>query len=173
VQFANNAVVRSQNIAGARQKSGRITLWGLDPALKYELERVAAEEGLSLSHVGAIACEQWVHQRLHDRHEALLYPTMRQLVRDENRALGNRLVFFQMRTAFAAEQTRILTTNILSRFLKQQGVPDDTFNTLVDKSNKMSKRNIIARTPELKSLMEEWFASLPDDTENHDREEKK
>jgi hypothetical protein len=78
-----------------------------------------------------------------------------------------------MRTAFAAEQTRILTTNILSRFLKQQGVPDDTFNTLVDKSNKMSKRNIIARTPELKSLMEEWFASLPDDTENHDREEKK
>ena len=65
---------------------------------------------------------------------------MRQLVHDENRALGNRLVFFQMRTAFASEQTRILTTNILSRTLKQQGVPDEIFNSLVDKSNKMAKK---------------------------------
>jgi hypothetical protein len=36
----------------------------------------------------------------------------------------------------------------------------------------MAKRNIIARTPELKSLMEEWWAYMPEDTENHDREEK-
>jgi protein-disulfide isomerase-like protein with CxxC motif len=74
-----------------------------------------------------------------------------------------------MRIAFAAEQTRILTTNILNRFLKHQGVPDATFNNLVDKSNEMAKRNIIARSPEMKSLMQEWFAAEPEDRANHEQ----
>jgi hypothetical protein len=81
-----------------------------------------------------------------------------------------------MRIAFAAEQTRILVTNILNRFLKHQGVPDEIFNDLVDKSNKMAKRNIIARTPEMKSLMEEWFAYEPEekagDQQKPDKKEK-
>jgi hypothetical protein len=71
-----------------------------------------------------------------------------------------------MRTAFASEQTRILVTNILDRMLKKDGVKPEIFNSLVDKSNKMAKRNIIARTPELKSLIEEFQACLPEDMEN-------
>jgi hypothetical protein len=149
-----------------------LQIW-IDPLLKGEVQRIAENEALSASQVGATAVGEWIHQRLHDRHEALLYRTMRQLVRDENRALGNRLVFFQMRTAFASEQTRILVTNILDRMLKNDGVKPEIFNSLVDKSNKMAKRNIIARTPELKSLIEEFQAYLPQDMENPDRKEKK
>jgi hypothetical protein len=70
-------------------------------------------------------------------------------------------------------QTRILVTNILDRMLKNDGVKPEIFNSLVDKSNKMAKRNIIARTPELKSLIEEFQAYLPEDMENPDRKEKK
>jgi hypothetical protein len=106
----------------------------VDPLLKAEVQRIATAEALSVSQVGATGRGEWVHQRLHDQHEALLYPTMRQLVRDENRALGNRLVFFQMRTAFASEQTRILVTNMLDRMLKKDGVKPEIFNSLVDKS---------------------------------------
>ena len=117
----------------------------------HELERIAAQEGLSLSLLGKTALRQWVHRRLHDRHEALMYPVLRQLLREELRAFGNRLVFFLMRIAFAAEQTRILVTNLLSRVLKHQGAGDEVFTNLVDQSNKMARRNIIAKTPQLKS----------------------
>jgi hypothetical protein len=118
---------------------------------------------LSLSQVGKTGLGQWAHQRLHDQHEALLYPVIRQLIRDELRAFGNRIAFFLMRIAFAAEQTRILVTNILDRMLKTSGVEPQIFNSLVDQSSKMARRNIIARSPQIKSLMDEWFASLPDD----------
>jgi hypothetical protein len=57
--------------------------------------------------------------------------------------------------------------------LKKDGVKPEIFNSLVDKSNKMAKRNIIARTPEFKSLTEEWWGNSPDDTGIPDREEKK
>jgi hypothetical protein len=91
-------------------------------------------------------------------------------------ARSERLVFFLMRIAFAAEQTRILVTNILDRILKGNGADPNTFNSLVDKSNKMAKRNIIARTPEMKSLMEEWFAAQSEekagDKQKPDRKEK-
>jgi hypothetical protein len=158
-------------VSGSRLKLIHTTTW-LPPAIRAEIERIADCEKLAVSQVCAIGLGQWVRQRLHDQHEETLYPVLRQLIRDELRSFGNRLVFL-MRIAFAAEQTRILTTNLLNRYLKHQGVPDETFNSLVDKSNKMAKRNIIARTPELKSLMEEWWAYLPDDTENNNREEKK
>ena len=171
VQLPNNGVVRSQNASAAKQKHGRLTLWGLDPALMSELERIAAEEGLSLSQVGKTGLGQWAHQRLHDQHEALLYPVLRQLIRDELRAFGNRIVFFLMRIAFAAEQTRILVTNILDRMLKTSGVEPQIFNSLVDQSSKMARRNIIARSPQIKSLMDEWFASLPDDSQETNRKE--
>jgi hypothetical protein len=87
-----------------------------------ELEHIGLQEGLSLSQVGKTALGEWIHQRLHDKHEALLYPVLRQLLRDELTTFGNGLVFFLMRIAFAAEQTRILVTNMLSRFLKYLGV---------------------------------------------------
>ena len=134
--------------------------------LKAELQRIAAEEGLSLSQVGATGLGEWVHQRLHDHHEALLYPVLRQLIRDELRAFGNRIIFFLMRIAFAAEQSRILITNVLHKMIIQMGLPIDKFNALVDQSNKMARRNIITHAPEIKRLMEEWEASHEDDKQN-------
>lgn len=172
VQFSNNTVVRSHRVPGARRKPSRITLWGIDPAIMSELEHIASQEGLSLSQVGKTALGQWIHQRLHDKHEAMLYPVLRQLFRDELRHFGNRIIFFLMRIAFAAEQTRILVTNILSRFLKYLGVPDETFNNLVDQSNRMAKRNIIAGSPQIKSLMEEWQQSSTNEENNHETKKK-
>jgi protein-disulfide isomerase-like protein with CxxC motif len=138
----------------------------VDPLLKAEIQRIAEAEGLSVSQVGATGLGEWVHQRLHDHHEALLYPVLRQLIRDELRAFGNRIVFFLIRIAFAAEQSRILITNVLHKLTIQMGVPIDKFNELVDKSNKMARRNIIARSPEIKKLMQEWEASRDDEKED-------
>jgi hypothetical protein len=163
---------RPQTLSNARMKLVHTTFW-LHPLVRAELERIAECERLTLSQVGATGLDAWVRHRLHDQHEALLYPVLRQLIRDELRAFGNRIVFFLMRIAFAAEQTRILVTNILDRMLKKDGVKPEIFNSLVDQSNKMAKRNIIKNSPELKSLIEEWEGSFSgEQQEEPNRKEK-
>ena len=139
------------------------TSFWLPPWLREELQRIAACQHLPLSQVGAIGLGEWARQRLHKQHEDTLYPVLRQLIRDELNTFGNRIIFFLMRIAFAAEQSRILITNVLHKMLIQMGLPIDKFNEIVDQSNKMARRNIITRAPEIKKLMEEWQASHGDD----------
>jgi hypothetical protein len=86
----------------------------------------------------------------------VIQPIIRQIIRDELRSLGNRIVFFLMRIAYAAEQVRILVTNILERILNREGVSGEHFHQLVDQSNSMARRNILQKTPQLKSLLAEW-----------------
>ena len=88
-----------------------------------------------------------------------------QTVRRELRSFGNRLVFFLMRIAYASEQSRILITNILDRILRREGVTPETFTSLVDKSNTMARRNIIHKSPQLQSLLDEWERSFHDEQE--------
>jgi hypothetical protein len=85
---------------------------------------------------------------------------------------GNRIIFFLMRIAFAAEQARILITNVLHRMLSRMGIPNDKFNEIIDKSNKIARRNIITRAPEIKTLIEEWEASHEDDKQDDKRNSK-
>lgn len=84
---------------------------------------------------------------------------MRKLLREELRLFGNRLVFFLMRIAFASEHARILVANILDRVLRLTGADHTAFTSIIDKSNKKARRNIIAKTPHIKSLLDEWEAS--------------
>lgn len=174
--FVNKDSPRSQNAPfSTPPRAGRVklvhtTIW-LHPAVRAELERFAARENLSLSQVGAAACEEWVRQTIHKQFASLLQPIMRQIVREELTAFGNRIVFFLMRIAFAAEQARILVTNILSRLLKHLGAPDSTFQNLVDQSSKMAQRNIITKSPQLKSLMQEWEGSQERDQTQPAKEE--
>jgi hypothetical protein len=146
----------------------KVSLW-VKPVVKAELKRLAGMHGLSLSKTGAAGLEEWVHQQIHAQHEALLYPIIRQIIREELRTFGNRLVFFLMRIAFAAEQSRILITNVLDRILRREGVPVQTFTNLVDQSNKMARRNIIHKTPQLQTLLDEWEGSFREGREEGNR----
>lgn len=139
----------------------KVSLW-IKPAVKAELERIAKMHGLTLSKTGAAGLEAWVNEHVRSQQEALLYPLIRQVIREELRSFGNRIVFFLMRIAFAAEQSRILITNVLDRVLRLLKVPEQTFTTLVDQSNRMARRNIIQKTPQIKSLLEEWEAAYKD-----------
>ena len=124
--------------------------------MRVELARLADLEKLSVSQVGAALLDKAIRQDIHTQYNALIQPMMRQIIREELRAFGNRLVFFLMRIAFASEQARILITNILSRVLKHDAAPDTTFTSLLDRSSKMARRNIIQKTPQLQTLLEEW-----------------
>jgi hypothetical protein len=142
----------------------KVSLW-VKPAVKAELKRLAGMDGLTVSKTGGALLEEAIHQQLHIQHALLLQPIIEQTVRKELRSFGNRLVFFLMRIAFAAEQSRILITNVLDRILKREGVAPETFTNLVDQSNKLARRNIIHKTPQLQTLLEEWEGSFADDRE--------
>jgi hypothetical protein len=133
----------------------------LHPLVRAELERRAATEFLSVSCVGATLLETAIRQDIHSQYKSLLQPMLRQIIREELRSFGNRIVFFLMRIAMASEQARILITNVLHHILKREGVPQERFHQLVDQSNRMARRNIIQKTPQLKTLLKEWEGLYP------------
>ena len=139
-------------------KTVKVTLW-VKPAVQAELKRLAEMDQLTVSKTGAALLEAAIHQRIHTQHALLLQPIIEQTVRKELRSFGNRLVFFLMRIAFASEQARILITNVLDRVLRREGGGQETLTTLVDQSNKLARRNIIGKSPQLQTLLEEWEAA--------------
>lgn len=163
-QQLNSNTSRSQKRSTPKRRTAQLILW-VHPLVKAEIQRTAAQEGLSVSKVGASFLERAIRQDIHSQYNSLIQPMIEQTVRKELRSFGNRIVFFLMRIAFAAEQSRILITNILDRILRREGVPEQTFTTLVDQSNRMARRNIIQKTPQIKSLLEEWEATFQDDRE--------
>jgi hypothetical protein len=151
----NSNTPRSQKRSTPQRKTVQLIVW-VHPFVKAEIQRTAKREGLSVSKVGAAFLEQATRQDIHSQYNSLIQPMIEQTVRKELRSFGNRLVFFLMRIAFASEQARILITNILDRILRREGVPESIFTNLVAQSNKMAQRNIIKKTPQLTSLLEEW-----------------
>jgi hypothetical protein len=148
-------VYRANKRDSAKVKLVHTTLH-LHPLVRAELERWAGEAALSVSCVGATLLADAIRQDIHSQYKSLLQPMLRQIIRDELRAVGNRIVFFLMRIALASEQTRVLVTNILERILKREGVENERFHQLLDQSSRMARRNIIQKTPQLKTLLAEW-----------------
>jgi hypothetical protein len=124
------------------------------------MERQAEEEGLYLSEVGAKACAAWVRNSIQQQQDDLLEPRLRHMMREEIQALGERLVFFEMRNAFASEQTRILTTDLYKRQLQKEGVTKEKFYQLMDASDVMATKNITQRSPKFKGLLVQWEADF-------------
>ena len=68
-----------------------------------------------------------------------------------------RAALLLVRSMFASEQTRALTTNILGR---QPGVTQEVLDHILDGSSDTAKRNITRVTPQLASLIheiEQWL----------------
>ena len=143
--------------APAKRQTEKITIWA-KPAAKRELERVAKDEGLSLSRTGAAALEQWLAARLDIQYAGILEPIIQEAIAKEMRAYSSRIVMLLVRSMFASEQTRALTTNILGR---QQGVTQPVLDHILDGTSDTAKRNITRVTPQLATLIgeiEQWLA---------------
>jgi hypothetical protein len=77
------------------------------------------------------------------------------------RALSNRFVYFGMRNAIAAEQTRILTIDLYKRQLTKDGVPAQKIQEKLDESKQSARKTVLTMTPQLKKLIAEWEALFP------------
>jgi hypothetical protein len=155
-QFTNNDVVRSRNVSGAENKSGRISFWA-DLALQERLKAVALREGLSISATCAAFLRKSLQQDIDLEYSATLEPFIDRVFTRNMRSLATRLSWLLVRVAFDAGQTRSLVTNILGR---QQGVTEPLLNTILKSSRNSAKANIMRRTPQIKELIsavEQWM----------------
>jgi len=100
----------------------------------------------------------YVNATIEKQHAEVLRDVLRHIIREELQVFGNRIVKFLIRIAFASEQGKLLSTNILKFVLKLSGVTEKTYLTLVDESGKKAKRNILADTPQFKDLFNEGEA---------------
>jgi hypothetical protein len=120
------------------------------------MARQAREEGIYLSEVGAKACAAWIRNSIQQQQDDLFEPRLRHMMREEIQALGERLVFFEMRNAFSSEHTRILTTDLYKRQLQKEGMSLDKIYELLDKSDEMARQNITKKSPKFNGMLAAW-----------------
>jgi hypothetical protein len=154
---SNSKIPRSQNSPTRTKRTQKLTLW-VEPIVKDELERIAKREGLSLSKSGAAFLKRSLQQNIDLEYSALLTPIIEAAIDKRMNARDNRLAWLLVRVAFASEQTRAITANILGR---QQGMTEETLKNILAMSQRTAKGNITRRTPQIAELMEaveKWLA---------------
>jgi hypothetical protein len=156
----DSASDRSQNHSDAKERLVRGAVW-MRPGVKEALESLADQTGLSFSATAAKGLEIYARAKIHDQQEELFEPRMRTMMRQEIRASDNRHIYFEMRNAIAAEQTRILTTDLYKRQLVKEGVPLKEINKKLDDAYNMARTNVLRKTksPQLKNLLAAWWRS--------------
>jgi hypothetical protein len=142
------------------------------PGVKTALERLAQEDEISLSETAATGLEVYARARIHEQEETLFEPRMRSMLRREIRSSDNRHIYFEMRNAIAAEQTRILTADLYKRQLQKEGVPLKKINQKLDDAYTMARTNILrkTKTPQLRNLLDEWWRSTEEQAESREAE---
>ena len=144
--------------APAKRQTEKITIWA-KPAAKRELERVAKDEGLSLSRTGAAALEQWLAARLDIQYAGILEPIIQEAIAKEMRAYSSRLAALMVRSLFATEQVRAITYNFL-RKPPMLALTDGEADKIIDEAKSAAKHNIGRIDPALvpiMPLMEQWL----------------
>jgi hypothetical protein len=140
---------RATNGNVAKSTTVHLDLW-VKPIVKAELQRLAEQEGLSVSATGAALLEGALRQKLHLQQGVLLQPLIKQAIRDQMQGISNRLAFLLARNAFSSEQTRSLVTNILGR---QSGITEEELKTILAMTKRTAQGNLTRRNPELEELI--------------------
>jgi hypothetical protein len=152
----DSAAGRGQNHHSGKERKVRGSIW-MKPGVKLAMLRIAELGGRSFSETCDTALEIFARQKIHDQEEALFEPRFRKIAREENRSLGNRLVYFEMRNAIAAEQTRILITDVYKRQLQKEGISQKQIELKVDQAYDLARSNVLKKSPQLAALLDAWW----------------
>jgi hypothetical protein len=151
---------RSQNSIDWLKRSARLTL-RVRPGVKTALERLAAEDEISLSKTAATGLEIFARAKIHEQEETLFEPRMRSMLRREIRSSDNRHVPFEIENAIASEQTRILFTDLYKRQLTKEGVPLKEINKKLDQAYHMARANVLnTRTTRRKNQVAQYWEAI-------------
>src|SRR6516165_1109132 len=133
---------RSQNDSFVKERLVRGVVW-MRPGVKAAMEFLADTTGLSFSATCAEGLEVYARAKIQDQQEELFEPKMRMMMRREIRSSDDRHVPFEIKNAIAAEQTRILFTDLYKRQLLKEGVPLKEINKKLDKAYDMAHTNVL------------------------------
>jgi hypothetical protein len=153
----NTGTARSKNKPKPKRKTVHLTLW-VDPIVKRELQRIAEQEGVTVSKTGAAFLKQALQHSVNMQYSELLTPIIEVAIDKRMRSRDARLAWLLVRVAFDTGQTRSLVANILGR---QQGMTEDMLKNILAMSQQTAKGNITRKTPQLAELMEaveKWLA---------------
>jgi hypothetical protein len=171
-----NHVDRSQgtNPTGARthsplvhkSRTEHLNVW-VDPLVKSHLQRLAEQEGLSLSATTAAFLERSLQEQVDLQYSALLEPIIKSAIRKEMQANRSHQVWLLTRNVFASEHTRNLVTNILGIICRQQKMTEENLKNIIAMSKQTAKGNLTRRNPELEELIEAVRKWLEEGEETH------
>jgi hypothetical protein len=153
----NTGDARSKNKPKPKRKTVHLTLW-VDPIVKRELQRVAEQEGVTVSKTGAAFLKQALQNNVNMQYSELLTPIIETAIDKRMRSRDARLAWLLVRVAFDTGQTRSVVANVLGR---QQGMTEETLKNILAMSQRTAKGNIARKTPQLAELMEaveKWLA---------------
>jgi hypothetical protein len=137
--------------------------------VKRELQRLAAQEGLTVSKPAAGFLEQALQNNVDMQYSALLTPIIEAAIEKRMRARDARLSWLLTRNAFAVEQTRTIVANILGR---QPHVTEEELKTILAMTKRTAQGNLTRRNPEVEELIAtvtQWL----DDTEKEPPQHRK
>jgi hypothetical protein len=149
---------RSQKPTDHKQQRVLVGVW-VEPVVKAELQRLAAQEGLTVSATGAAFLKQALQNNVNMQYSELLTPIIEAAIDKRMRQRDSRLAWLLVRVAFDTGQTKSLVTNILG---KQSGMTEETLKSILAMSQRTAKGNMTRKTPQLTELMdalEKWLAA--------------
>jgi hypothetical protein len=156
--------VRSHNDSAAKERLVKGAVW-MKPGVNLTLRQLAKSAKMSFSATCAEGLEVFARAKIHEQEETLFEPRMRSMLRREVRASDDRHVPFEIKNAIAAEQTRILTTDLYKRQLLKEGVPLKEINKKLDAAYHMARANVLnTRTPKFKTLVAAYWQRTEDQT---------
>jgi hypothetical protein len=131
----------------------------MKPGVKEALESLADQTGLSFSATAAKGLEIYARAKIQDQQEALFEPKMRTMIRREIRSSDDRHVPFEIKNAIAAEQTRLLITDLYKRLLLKEGVPLKKINAKLDAAHNLARDNVFTtKSPKFTTLLARYWA---------------
>jgi arsenate reductase-like glutaredoxin family protein len=132
-----------------RSRTEHLNVW-VDPIDKAKLQRLAAQEGLSLSATTAAFLKRSLQEDVDLQYSALLEPIITSVIRKELQGISNRIASLLVRNSFDTNQTRALVTNILG---KQPGMSEEKLKTILAMTKNAAKANLTQRSPEFAELI--------------------
>jgi hypothetical protein len=82
----SNPTERSKKHGSTKRKTTHLVLW-VNPIVKAELQRIAEQEGLSMSRAGGALLERALQQNIDMHYNALLIPVIETTIKKRNTLL--------------------------------------------------------------------------------------
>jgi hypothetical protein len=158
---SNSESPRAQKSTDGLKRTERLTL-RVRPGVKSALQRLATEDKVSLSEAAANGLEDFTRAKIHEQEEVLFEPRMQAMMRREIRASDDRRVPFEIRTAIAAEHTRLIEADLYSRHLRKEGVPLPQIKAKLKSMYHQARSNVLKKTPQMQTILEQWWQESPD-----------